>query len=590
MKLKLTTKLILVYLLLTAILVIGLGGYYVNANLEQIRQDTINTANELSSRVMEQVDGCLRSMDQMAVEIFNHPTYRKLIREAAAFSLPEVGSEISGMLNDLYAAKADIRRAVVYDLQGNYCAAGVTHVTQAAVRQRAQSILDQNRDIFQEENGKIFLAMQEDFWYPDSAPIQVITEIRAIRNDATGEILGFVEVQQNAMYLNDAVDALLNHQKLGVLIIMDEMGSIFYERNVPQKLDHYRMEIPALTKGHRPIQQIDELILTNAVSNNFYCHTVVLIDRADLHHYQLSLISGSMCILLITTLMSVFLGILLTRTIMRPINQLVDQISRVNLDNLNEKIIMDPRSIEASVLTDAFNEMLVRVHSSMLRQKQHEEYQVKALFNAFQKEMGPHFLYNSLGSIADLCESGENEKAAEACLDLTELLRYASITDVPDVTLVEDLENAKCFMSLMQNRYRQRLTFTYEADDAALPALLPRMTLQPLLENAIKYSIQEQEIVHLKLEVLYINRLMMIKVEDNGFAISEERKKYINERVSAYCSRTSTEADNSDVKFGGIGLIGTLTRLRIYYGQSFQYEIKSNASGGTTILLYMDRV
>ena len=590
MKLKLTTKLIFVYLTLTSILVVGLGGYYINTNLEQIRQDSIDAASELSQRVMDHTDRHLKSMDEMAVEIFNHPIYRETIQAMQENRWQDSKAQMKSLLNALYAVRSDIRRAVAYDLNGNYCAAGVSDADRSAVRQRAQNILDAHGDIFQKENGKVFLSPQEDFWYTDSAPAQVITEIRAIRNDETGEILGFLEIQQNAMYLNETVDTLTNGQKLGVMIIMEEMDSIFYERNMTPKLERHWEEILRMTQPQRPIQQTKEFILTRAVSNNFYCHTVVLLDRANLHRYQFSLVSGSMCILLITALMSIFLGVFITRTIMRPINELVMQISKVDLNNLQEKISIEPRSREVSVLMVVFNQMLGRVHTSMLRQKQHEEYQTKALFNAFQREMGPHFLYNSLGSIADLCESGENERAAEACLDLTELLRYASICDVPDVTLEEDLENAKCFMSVMQNRYRQRLIFAYEVDEAALPALLPRMTLQPLLENAIKYSIQERETVHLNLKILYVNRLMMIEIEDNGFAISEERKQYIEERVNAYCGKTETETDDSDVKFGGIGLIGTLTRLRIYYGQSFQYEIKSNAYDGTSILLYMDRV
>lgn len=590
MKVRLTTKLMLMYMLLLMSIVIGVGGYYVAGNLGRIREESISTTSQFADRIMEQVDLRLKSMDQMAVDLFSDPGFRQAAQQWADGTGEDVEQSIRQILNRLYASKSDIRRVVVYDCDGNYYSSGIADLDQETVRQRAALLMENYAGIFTQVNGKVFLSPQEDIWYSGGEEAQVISEIRPIKDSRTTQIVGFLEIQQNAMYL-DSVSAIeINGVKPEIVVIMEETSSVFYSSNLREDFETRKADIIEMTQPYKKIIETDSTIMARASSNNFYCHTVVLLEKSTLRSYQFSMVSGSLYILLATALFSIAFGVFTTRALMRPIDQFVTRISQVDLDNLNEKIDIVPQSKEMQVLVGTFDEMLTRLNDSILRQKQHEDFQTRALFNALQREMGPHFLYNSLSSIADLCESGQNEKACDACFDLSDLLRYASNYEVPDVTLADELENVKCYMSLMQNRYRQRLVFRCETDEQALPAMMPRLTLQPLLENAIKYSIQEQDVVNLQLQTAYVDGLLMISVEDNGKSIEPERQVFIKNKIEEFCDRPPGESGENAVQLGGIGLIGTLTRLRIYYGQSFQYEIRANRMGGTTIILYMDRV
>ena len=113
MKVRLTTKLMLMYMLLLMSIVIGVGGYYVAGNLGRIREESISTTSQFADRIMEQVDLRLKSMDQMAVDLFSDPGFRQAAQQWADGAGEDVEHSIRQILNRLYASKSDIRRVVV---------------------------------------------------------------------------------------------------------------------------------------------------------------------------------------------------------------------------------------------------------------------------------------------------------------------------------------------------------------------------------------------------------------------------------------------------------------------------------------------
>ena len=124
---------------------------------------------------------------------------------------------------------------------------------------------------------------------------------------------------------------------------------------------------------------------------------------------------------------------------------------------------------------------------------------VSTLFSTLQREIQPHFLYNTLGSIAYLCDSGKSEEAVKACFDLSDILRYASSYATSVVSVEDEIQNLEAYFSIMKARYRQRLSYSIACEREAAGYSLPKLTLQPLAENAIKYSLAEIEEVVIKI-------------------------------------------------------------------------------------------
>lgn len=590
MKIRLTTKLIVLYIALVILISGGIGGVYISDNLKRIKNECISTTAQFARQAMEQVDLRLKSMDQLSVDIFSDPAFREAIHMLSENKTKGLPADIHSVLNQSYFSKSDIRRVAFYTFDGEYAATGVSTPSIQQVKERADWLRENYASTFNQTNSKVFLPPALDFWNEEGEEVYVISEIRAVKDSRTMQMVGFLEIQQNVMYLDKISHMELNGQPLELVIVLREDGKVFYAGNVRPDFGERIEKIIEKTKYYKPIVETDDTIMAYVSSNNFYCYTVVLLEKKAIWDYQCSVISGSVFIMIVTMIAAVAFGLNTMRLIMRPINQFVTIIEKIDLDDLQKNIDIEPNSKEMGILISAFNNMSARIRASMLRQKKQNEYQTKALFHTLQKEMGAHFLYNSLGSIVDLCESGQNERASEVCYDLSNLLQYASDYMDRDVTLEEEMESVRAYISLMESRYRQRLKFSCEYEKDALLTTLPRLTLQPLLENAIKYSMSEQETVAIQLKIINLDSLVVVIIEDNGCGIQEERRQYIKNKVNALFHDFLGETEYEGEQAGGLGLIGTLARLHIYFGQAFQYELLNNRQGGTSIILYMSKV
>lgn len=185
-----------------------------------------------------------------------------------------------------------------------------------------------------------------------------------------------------------------------------------------------------------------------------------------------------------------------------------------------------------------------------------------------------------------MCETGKNEEAADACYSLTEIMRYASKFSVSEVTLHEEIQNLKSYFSIMKSRYRQRFEYEMEIDEDALDFMIPKLTLQPLVENGIKYSLLEKEVVFVKVFLVRFNGDIIIEIKDNGIGISKEDAEKVRDRIERFENDNGSKEITENIQIGGMGLSGTLIRLSIYFGNRFSYELlRNNDEGGTTIVL-----
>lgn len=588
---KMTTRLIMSYLLVIVIIVDGFSLLNIKKNADTLRDESISTVSQLSDTVMAQIDARLDNMDQVMTDIFVDGFYYDLWKRVISEHDQEAGEEVWEILNSTYSAKSDIRRIAVYNTQGEFYCTGVHDASGADVRERAAEISAKYADIFAQMNGRVFIGPSPDFWN-SGVDTQVIVEICPIKDRVTSKIIGYLEVQQNVMYLNSICNVQWAGLPLSLIVVMEDTDDLFYSNFAltDENTADIRM-IQKETDSYTKLIQTKNYILARASSNNFYCHTVAILERSRIRAYQSSVLNASILGMIAVTLLSALFCVASTRAITKPMYQLVDYVEAVNLDNLNVKMKVRTNSREIQTLVASFEKMKKRLQDMMLEKKKAEHYQTKALFNALQKEISPHFLYNTLGCISNLCESGETERASKACLSLTEILRYASSFEMVEVTLSEEIENLHCYMMLMKSRYQQRLQYEIEVQEETQNALMPRLTLQPLLENAIKYSLIVRETVLIRVTARLCKDEILITVRDNGCGISPERKEYISQKIAEFrMSNLSSEAEKT-VQFGGMGLIGTLTRLYIFFGGQFRYEINdAPEDGGTEIVLHLNKI
>jgi len=178
-------------------------------------------------------------------------------------------------------------------------------------------------------------------------------------------------------------------------------------------------------------------------------------------------------------------------------------------------------------------------------------------------QLNPHFLFNTLNSVNSLVRLGENDKAREMLVFLSDFLRHSLDQDgVESVCLEEELQSLTLYLNIEKARFEDRLTVVFDIEPAARRALVPGMILQPIIENSMKYAIAESEAGGtVRVKACVSEGGLLLEVSDTGPGMDSQQ----------------------GAKGRGIGLQNTLGRLETMYGSKYAFETRNTTPSGLAI-------
>ncbi|MED4017032.1 sensor histidine kinase [Sutcliffiella cohnii] len=196
----------------------------------------------------------------------------------------------------------------------------------------------------------------------------------------------------------------------------------------------------------------------------------------------------------------------------------------------------------------------------------------EAEINALQAQISPHFLFNTLNTILSLVRINP-DKARKLLVSLSHFLRQnLSATTQTKTTLEQELKHVKAYLAIESTRFSNKLTVSYKIEDEALQSLIPPLTLQPLVENAIKHGMKEKENdYNVSICIERVKDNVIVEVKDNGNGMTKERLKEIG--------NTPIES----VTGSGVALYNVNRRLTFCYGDDSALKIISEENKGTEI-------
>jgi sensor histidine kinase YesM len=589
MKKAMTQKLFITYFIMMLLLVIFAALAFLVYNIFLIQNSAMSNISQIGQSITNQIDMHIKSMDISSINVATSTTLGEALDGIDSNSEPQqyFESNINQILIDDYKSENDIYRITVLDLQGDVFTTGICNLTPKQVLAKIEtSGWSTNKDLI---NGrKIIEKPHLDDWDTMSNQ-EAISELRVITYN--NKVVGYIEVQQEANIIEDICEKKLNQSDLKVAII-DNINNIFYSNFSDSQNTSY---INAIFKNPEQYYYTNSTFnepncILNLSESNYTDWTVIFIlDKASLfepvRYIVIAIILVVICTMLIAT---VFIKITIQK-ITNPINRIVKEINKIDLNNLTTHFNTTNKSesYETQVIYNAFTKMMLRLSESIDKEKALQELQIKTNFDMLQSKIGPHFLYNTLGSIANMCEMGEKELVTNACYDLSDILRYSANYKLSVVMIRAELENLMKYCSIMKCRYRQRLNYTINFDEDTLKISIPKLTIQPLTENAIKYSLMDKEFIYIDISGKLKDGELVLQVSDNGNGISKEQLEKINLNYEKYINNYEGIEEIKNIKFGGMGLMGTFLRLYLIYKECFRYEISVNQNGGTTITIYI---
>ncbi|WP_128657200.1 sensor histidine kinase [Paenibacillus sp. 598K] len=274
----------------------------------------------------------------------------------------------------------------------------------------------------------------------------------------------------------------------------------------------------------------------------------------------------------------------LLRRFTRPIQTLGKAARQIEAGNLTVRSSIRGED-EVGSLGRSFDHMLDRIEQMMQEFRTEQELKRRAEIAMLQAQLHPHFLFNVLSSIRMRLLLQKDEDNAKLLATLAALLRSSFSRQGEFVTLSQELESARQYIELMRFAMRHPTTYEIDVEPELLDATVPRLILQPIIENAYKHGFARKG-GSVVIQIGRSDNKLILTIKNNGARLSSETIAELERRL-AYEPHEYDTAVNPGAAERGIGLYNVSTRLKLIYGDDFQMLIQSNEPEWTSITLVL---
>ena len=277
-----------------------------------------------------------------------------------------------------------------------------------------------------------------------------------------------------------------------------------------------------------------------------------------------------LCVALLTSL-------LLSKLLGRPLRGLAAAMESFesDADHFTYRPVGGTREVQE--LSASFEHMVLRIQQLMSTVREEEINLRKTELKALQAQINPHFLYNTLDSIAWMCEQGRNADAVKMVHALARLFRISISRGHELIPIAKEIEHAESYLQIQMYRYKNQFTYAFDVDPDCLGYYCNKITLQPIIENAINHGLDLMvEEGRIDVQARFDGEDIVFSVRDNGVGMSPEQIEAIMQ---------SEQTDRT-----GIGIRNVNDRLRIYFGKNYGLRITSEPDVGTCVEIRMPKI
>lgn len=305
---------------------------------------------------------------------------------------------------------------------------------------------------------------------------------------------------------------------------------------------------------------------------NFYLVNIIDTNAALTGMYNIKEIVLYCGIIIAIAVLILFV---ITRKTINPLRILVKEMSKITKGNFNNHINLAGSS-EIKNLSSSFNYMLDDLNDYVEKLLLAQKEQRKSELSALQMQINPHFIYNTLASIKLLVLKEDKEKASETINSFISLLQNTISDTSETITVKQEIENLKNYVFINETRCGDNIKVNFHVFDLCLNYRLPKLVLQPFIENALFHAFSGNEEGRIHVFISVKSNKLLCEIIDNGIGIEEVQLQNL------YSSPTSKH-----IHFTGIGIKNVDNRIKLLYGNDYGVYITSKINVGTTINVYL---
>ncbi len=270
-------------------------------------------------------------------------------------------------------------------------------------------------------------------------------------------------------------------------------------------------------------------------------------------------------------LLMVWYSLRLSRSVTRPIVELSRRAEDVIGGDLTVREPVQSETVEIQMLSEGMEQMIDRINAQIQEITQKQASLRRTELALLQAQIDPHFLYNTMDTIIWLIEADRPQAAVEMVSNLSDFFRHCLSKGEDVITLAEEERHVRSYLQIQHARYKDILDYEIQIDPALQNVTLPKLTLQPLVENALYHGIKcKRGKGHIRITSKTEDGDILLQIADDGAGMSPERLEALR-RAMATGERV------------GFGLVTVHERLRLLFGSPYGLTLASQEGAGTTV-------
>ncbi len=577
-----TRRLFLTYssVILALLLVLFAGVFWIVYN-DGVRKE-ISAQQEFILKTQQQIDTSLQNMDRIANGLLYNESFMQIMRNGRSeTTYTRDNNDIVDIMVSLDAPLFQTHRIIAFspETPDTYFTFAKTGDDHARIQQGIRSY-EYYDDLARSGGDKLIAPPRTDPF--DRMGGLVYSVARAVTDGRN--VYGAVEVQNPYAQLEAlcAMDA-----RLGDIVLLSAEGGRVYPMEVPDDGAFFSRLYGGISAQPYPSGyfQMESYQISYIASEYSGWITVMY---CPLSHFLPDSLLISVFLLSLAGVLLLTLSLIhfLTRRMTAPLTELDRQIQEISYENLS--LILPAYNVaEIDNINQSFQTMLGQLRQEIARNTEARANEERASYIALQSQMNPHMIYNTIAMIESVCYENGDLEASRLCIAFSQMLRYISDNTKSDYSLDDELKHLENYAELMKKRYENQLRIEVEADPSLLAKIVPKFSLQPLVENSIKHGMnRNSRPFHVRVAAETTPKGWRITVSDNGTGFSDEKLKSVFELFS--CSDLSLLDHRADIlrtKIDNMALNNIYIRWKILMGDAFSIHIENGDASGCRVAL-----
>lgn len=566
---KLQSKLFLFILLPSFIVLTCFTVLFSTYNSQILIRQEQNTLQTLSDSLKNQIEDELRGLDAVSsnINFYNrkHPFLTSQMDTDVNSTHGKLVVDYLQIINGLDSRADQIN---LYGLTGNAIEMGKITKNQSYTADDVPWM----EDVLSLHGKRMISKPHETMSYSPGTVISTwyISLYRALLDDRN-QVIGASEVMESCTHLFRSIQ---QYQRITAnaaqICIFDSSGNLIFPYSTDESQNSvyqsYYSMLPNLQEGSGSLTdpqsgEKKRYVLSSSYDSG-WTYLTMQSDSVILQpvYKMLRLLIGAILILLF---LSILLSYLFSRNLVRPVKHLKHVIQQMELSTLGKENVTEytvPYQ-ELGELFQQFQKMSVSLQKSLKELETARALELHSRVLALQSQMNPHFYYNTLACISILAENGETEEVVTMCQKLSSIMRYITNAEEAEVTLEREFCYIEEYMYCMKIRYQDSLQFHISLQDSMRNIHIPKLIIQPLVENAIKYGTGTLPPWTISVTSYSDNTQWYVTVTDSGKGFDPATMQDLKGKLAEVDHHPNDQT--SLLKIGGMGLVNVYIRWKI---------------------------